>query len=1274
MNARTRVSLVVLSLVGQVLLSPHQAAAQPSTYYLHNESGSNFATLALKRTVPDTSTVVTQSGDMKGRSPQIGTLGLWTTLVGDPQRLGVIPAGSLVTFTIWMRKTSAFGVVYPFATAQTVETLDVNYQPKQQLCSSIGATALDTTLRAYTFTCSTGSVPVASTDRYAVFAGYSMAQGPGNKSMKVEAYIEGSTDSRAVLPLPASPPFVASLTPASAAVAESVAIAGANFGAVQGNSTVQFNGTSASSSSWSNTSITVAVPSGATSGPVVVTVDGSASNAVQFTVVAPPGITAVNPSSGIVNQTVAISGSDFGTIQGTSSVAFNGVVSSTTTWSETSISAPVPTGATSGPIVVTVNGRASNGVGFTVIPPPTLASVVPASGHVGDTVTLYGNNLAQGPPAVKFNGVAAIVTGATMTAITTSVPTLATSGPIVVTVNGQTSNGIPFTVIESSQPATLTVQTFTYDESAPDGQGPPAGGGAYVSVDGTPVGQTSSDGTLTVEVAPGERVVSATVPSTSSGEASIVLGSGESGSLSIVLDDSKEVTEATDLILVEATDSLIPITSPSFTLRFVRNGTTMPITRIAHVELLDRNGNASTELASLFGIAAGTIAATNAQSFFGWVPRTEPAVLRVQAVDATGFTHSNVIRFSVGQFALELTLAPPPSNPALPVSNIPVSVSVIGTTITLPQTSDAQGRVVIPSLPHATLVVDAETASGGVHYYGRATVSHSGETSATLVLRNVVDLLSSVPPVSAQSVSQNFAGPSGASLSRVQSARQAADRTEERRDTSLVASAASRELTNLHTPALDPEETASISVTSWGTDEPVEQTATLTVPQGTSKVTLKYNVTSLEYPRWVRDQSPFDDVWMLRVFGGSGGQELFGAWRNVNSQLFGDPAWQGNSNTGEIEEEIDVQALAASGDVQLVLYGSSVNIRDYQFNTTVNATLGAQPGLTIKTVAKDTVVPTKGDSTFYSIPRLGDKNVFERWFTLRVTKPENTTIAKVRLTLKDASGGTLQSLLNEAPGPNVRLFEEGTRIEVRASMHSTSSSVQSTPPSTHYLRYEFVVEGSVDGDTRESPPKSSSEMNALWRMPDGFGRFSLREKGLDDWASVGAYDWLLRNTALITRINDISGEHARDLTHSTHYRGVDIDIFHFYTFLASGSGDQNYNALRTNVISALNGSTDAKTRVASWVSASRTGIEALIALIDVKKVYYAIGTAHSESQIDLPNGWAETLLKNATLTVSGKSLDTGAGVWSKATSTKIGYDEIHNTHIHISLDETKLLK
>src|SRR6266849_1381911 len=84
----------------------------------------------------------------------------------------------------------------------------------------------------------------------------------------------------------AANPTITSLTPNSGAVGASVTIAGSNFGATQGTSTVTFNGTTATATSWSATSIVAVVPTGATTGNVVVTVSGLASNGKSFTVVA----------------------------------------------------------------------------------------------------------------------------------------------------------------------------------------------------------------------------------------------------------------------------------------------------------------------------------------------------------------------------------------------------------------------------------------------------------------------------------------------------------------------------------------------------------------------------------------------------------------------------------------------------------------------------------------------------------------------------------------------------------------------------------------------------------------------------------------------------------------------------------------------------------------------------------------------------------------------------------------------------------------------------
>ena len=214
-----------------------------------------------------------------------------------------------------------------------------------------------------------------------------------------------ATFTDAVVTTPGAPsPSITSLTPTSGVVGTPVTITGANFGATQGTSTVRFNGTVAAPTSWSGTSLVAPVPSGATSGNVVVTVGGVASNGMSFTVGSTtPSITSLTPTSGTVGTPVTIAGANFGATQGTSTVRFNGTVAVPTSWSGTSLVAPVPSGATSGNVVVTVGGVASNGMSFTVgttgLPSPWLATDIGSPAVGGSTTYASGTFTVNGAGA-----------------------------------------------------------------------------------------------------------------------------------------------------------------------------------------------------------------------------------------------------------------------------------------------------------------------------------------------------------------------------------------------------------------------------------------------------------------------------------------------------------------------------------------------------------------------------------------------------------------------------------------------------------------------------------------------------------------------------------------------------------------------------------------------------------------------------------------------------------------------------------------------------------
>src|SRR5712692_10413160 len=247
----------------------------------------------------------------------------------------------------------------------------------------------------------------------------------------------------------AAGPSITSLSPTSGAVGASVTITGSNFGSSQGSGTVKFNGTTATPTSWSSTSIVATVPTGATTGNVVVTVSGKASNGVSFTVVPAPSITSLSPTTGAVGASVTIAGSNFGSSQGSSTVKFNGTTATPTSWSATSIVVPVPSGATTGNVVVHASGVNSNGVSFTVVPAPSITSLSITTGAVGASVTITGTNFGatQGSGSVTFNGTAATPTSWSASSIVAPVPAGATTGNVVVYASGVNSNGVSFTVL-----------------------------------------------------------------------------------------------------------------------------------------------------------------------------------------------------------------------------------------------------------------------------------------------------------------------------------------------------------------------------------------------------------------------------------------------------------------------------------------------------------------------------------------------------------------------------------------------------------------------------------------------------------------------------------------------------------------------------------------------------------------------------------------------------------------------------------------------------------
>ncbi len=437
-----------------------------------------------------------------------------------------VTAGTSYSYRV--RAADAFSITGPYSSTVTVITPGA---PVPTAPTNLSATALSATAVSLSWTASTeagGTISSYLVERCQGSGCTSFAQiGTSASTTYADSGLTASTIynyrvraedaanntgpySNVATATTAGVPSIVSLSPTSGSVGTVVTITGTNFGS--GFPTVTFNNTISAPTSFSPTSIIVPVPTGATTGNVVVTVGGVASNGINFTVtvisisVSPttasaqagtqvgftatlqndtqnlgpawslsgpgcsglacgsllgtganpvdyhapatvpnpptviltassvadptktatatititpgPMITSVSPTIGPVGTVVTISGTHFGTTQGFSGVSFNGAVGNPTIWSDTSIVVPVPAGATTGPVSVTVGQAGASGGTFTVTQGPTptapssLAATAVSSAQInlawgastetGGTIASYSVERCQGAGCTAF--------------------------------------------------------------------------------------------------------------------------------------------------------------------------------------------------------------------------------------------------------------------------------------------------------------------------------------------------------------------------------------------------------------------------------------------------------------------------------------------------------------------------------------------------------------------------------------------------------------------------------------------------------------------------------------------------------------------------------------------------------------------------------------------------------------------------------------------------------------------------------------------------------
>jgi len=265
-----------------------------------------------------------------------------------------------------------------------------------------------------------------------------------------------------VIPVPA----IISFTPSSDTVGGEVFITGVNFSSQPSEDLVSINGVAANVVQASSTSLTIMVPPGANSDYINLVVDGQKAESDKIFNVIPtagsPTITKVSPDTSMIGGTVYITGTNLGTTTNGDSVWFGGVLATLTGVSPTQITVIVPVKALNGKIKVSVNKKIATTSSDFIVPAPTISGFDPPSDTIGASITITGTNFYfdRDYDSVKFNSLNAVISNATNTTLTVTVPSNAVSGIISVIVGAQT--------VLSSQPFIIPVPVITSFQNTRD--------------------------------------------------------------------------------------------------------------------------------------------------------------------------------------------------------------------------------------------------------------------------------------------------------------------------------------------------------------------------------------------------------------------------------------------------------------------------------------------------------------------------------------------------------------------------------------------------------------------------------------------------------------------------------------------------------------------------------------------------------------------------------------------------------------------------------------
>ena len=301
---------------------------------------------------------------------------------------------------------------------------------------------------------------------------------------------------------------ISGFNPLSGPVGTSVTVFGSGFSTTLATNVVKFNGTSATVTAATATSLVVTVPTGASTGAINITNGAaSATSSGSFVVgsLAVPTVTGFTPTIGAQGTAVTVSGTNFQAAIALDKIQFGTILAATSTAVATTLTTNVPGPASSGKVSVTTPyGIGTSAADFYAVPPGYALGDVQFTGRVaiGGSSFIGTTTVAGKIGLMLFDGVVGNAPYLQLTAVTAPGGTasvfrpdgsLLGSVPIanaLAKLPTLTMTGTYTVVLAPSSPTPLSMQLKLVPEMTVDGAAlnitsVAAGYGAFASFSGT---------------------------------------------------------------------------------------------------------------------------------------------------------------------------------------------------------------------------------------------------------------------------------------------------------------------------------------------------------------------------------------------------------------------------------------------------------------------------------------------------------------------------------------------------------------------------------------------------------------------------------------------------------------------------------------------------------------------------------------------------------------------------------------------------------------------